>query len=166
MTFADIAPGQTVFLDANPLVEHFATNMHTGPACTAMLERVASGEIHAYTSAHVLGEMAHRLLTFEACATFGWPYKGITQRLANHPAEITKLYKYRQAIDEVPYFGVQVLPVLPHHVPYAGDLMRQHGLLFNDGLVAALMADHGLLHLASSDADFDRVPGLTRYAAI
>jgi hypothetical protein len=25
---------------------------------------------------------------------------------------------------------------------------------------------HGLIHLASNDADFDRVPGITRYAPV
>ncbi len=164
MTFADIPAGQVVFLDANPLVEHFATNLLTGPACTALLKRIANQEIQASTSTHVLGEMAHRLLTFEACATFGWPYKGIAQRLANHPNEITKLSKYRQAINEVTLFGIQIFPVLPHHVPLACDMMRKYGLLFNDALVTALLNDHSLCHVASNDADFDRVPGLTRYS--
>ncbi|MCR4413828.1 MAG: PIN domain-containing protein [Thermoguttaceae bacterium] len=46
----------------------------------------------------------------------------------------------------------------------AGDASRRTGLLTNDALVVAVMQRHGLTHLASHDADFDRVPGLTRYA--
>ena len=34
----------------------------------------------------------------------------------------------------------------------------------NDALIVGVMLAHGLTRLASSDADFDRVPGLTRYA--
>ena len=30
--------------------------------------------------------------------------------------------------------------------------------------IVAVMQSHGLVNLASNDADFDRVPGLTRYA--
>lgn len=101
-----------LFVDANVFVDHFAPNPATGASCTAFLRRVANQEIKAITSTHVIGEMAHRLLTLEACAVFGWPYKGIAQRLAGHPADIQKLSKYRQAIDEVPLFGVQVLPVV------------------------------------------------------
>ncbi len=41
---------------------------------------------------------------------------------------------------------------------------QQTGLLTNDALIVAVMQAHGLVNLASSDADFDRVPGLTRYA--
>ena len=38
------------------------------------------------------------------------------------------------------------------------------GLLSNDALIVAVMQANGLTRLASHDADFDRVPGLTRYA--
>ena len=40
------------------------------------------------------------------------------------------------------------------------------GLLTNDGLIVAVMQAHGLTKIASNDADFDRVPGLTRYAPL
>jgi len=36
--------------------------------------------------------------------------------------------------------------------------------LSGDALVVAVMREHGLVNLASNDADFDRVPGLTRFA--
>ena len=37
-------------------------------------------------------------------------------------------------------------------------------LLTGDALIVAVMQANGLTHVASNDADFDRVPGLTRYA--
>jgi hypothetical protein len=36
----------------------------------------------------------------------------------------------------------------------------------NDAITVALMQAHGLNKIASSDADFDHVPGLTRYAPV
>jgi predicted nucleic acid-binding protein len=45
-------------------------------------------------------------------------------------------------------------------------LSQQYELLTGDALIVAIMQAHGLTNLASSDADFDRVPGLTRYAPI
>jgi predicted nucleic acid-binding protein len=36
--------------------------------------------------------------------------------------------------------------------------------LTNDAMVVAVMRANGLTNLANHDADFDRVPGLTRYA--
>jgi predicted nucleic acid-binding protein len=103
-------------------------------------------------------------MSLEACAVFGWPFAGIARRLRRHPDEVQKLTRYRQAIDAVIAIGVQVLPTLAHHVSSAASISKQHGLLSNDALVAALMSEHGLSQLASHDADFDRVPGITRFA--
>ena len=43
-------------------------------------------------------------------------------------------------------------------------LCQQFDLLTNDALIVAVMQHHGLTNTASHDADFDRVPGITRYA--
>jgi predicted nucleic acid-binding protein len=46
----------------------------------------------------------------------------------------------------------------------AAALSQQIGLLTNDALIVAVMQAHGLSRVASNDSDFDRVPGLMRYA--
>ncbi|HTU91176.1 MAG TPA: PIN domain-containing protein [Gemmataceae bacterium] len=46
------------------------------------------------------------------------------------------------------------------------ELCQQIGLLTNDAAVVALMLSSGLTKIASNDADFDRVSGLTRYAPV
>ena len=46
----------------------------------------------------------------------------------------------------------------------AAAISQQFGLLSGDALIVVVMREHGLVHLASHGADFDRVPGLTRYA--
>jgi predicted nucleic acid-binding protein len=56
-------------------------------------------------------------------------------------------------------------PALPPHlVDIAAAMSQQTGLLTNDALVVAVMQANGLTNLASSDADFDGVAGITRYA--
>jgi len=164
MTFNDLVNGEAVFLDGNALVYAFAPHPVLGPACKALLERIEQHELQGYTSSHVLGEMAHRLMTIEACKLFGWPFQGIAHRLKRHPAEVQQLSLYRQALDELSIIGIHVLPITAHLVSLAADVSRQFGLLSNDALVVATMRDHGLTNLASNDADFDRVPGITRYA--
>jgi len=57
-----------------------------------------------------------------------------------------------------------VLPVSESLVLAATHISGQCELLTGDALIAAVMRQHGLTNLASEDADFDRVPGLTRYA--
>jgi predicted nucleic acid-binding protein len=55
------------------------------------------------------------------------------------------------------------LTILPTLVVEAAKISQQTGLLSNDALTVAVMQANGITKLASNDADFDRVPGLTRY---
>ena len=164
MTFADLAAAVAVFLDANTIVYHFSRHSRYGTACTGLLERIARKELVGSTSSHVLSEVAHRLMTLEATDRYGWPYAGIAQRLRRHPAEVQALTRFRQAVDEVPRYGIQVLAVPPPLIHAATERSQRYGLLHNDALIVAVMQANGLNNLASQDADFDRVPGLVRYA--
>lgn len=163
MIFSDIPPGETVVIDANIFAYHFQPHPGLGTACSDFLERVERAEISGITSNHVLTELAHRLMTLEACEKYGWPYAGIAQRLKRHPAEVRKLTRFRQAVEKIPRFGVQVLSVQPKLIETGCAISQETGLLSNDALLVALMRHHGLTLLASHDADFDRVPGLTRF---
>jgi predicted nucleic acid-binding protein len=166
MTFDAIPAGLALFVDANPLLYYFTAHAQYGAACQKLLDRIENQEITGFTSAHVLAEVVHRLMTVEACQSFGWPVRGIARRLRHHPAEVQQLTRARQAVDEITLIGLDVLPVGKAHVSLAPDISRQTGLLCGDALVVAVMRDRGLAHLASQDADFDRVPGITRYAPV
>lgn len=45
MTFASIANGSAVFLDANTLVYHFIAHAQFGAACTELLERIENRDL-------------------------------------------------------------------------------------------------------------------------
>src|SRR5262245_10610936 len=164
MTFADIPAGARVFLDANTFVYHFIAHPVFGPPCAALLTEIEHKQVAGFISSHVLGEVAHRILTLEAQQTFGWPAAGMANRLKRHPAEVRRLTKHRQVIDEVSAIGVQVLPVDGSHVSLAADFTHQFGLLNNDALLVVVMRSNGLTYLASNDSDFDQIPGLTRFS--
>lgn len=164
MTFDDLAIGQSVFLDANTFVYHFAPDPALGPACRGLLRRVENGEFQGFTSTHILSEAAHRLMTIEASAKFGWPFAGIVYRLQSHPAEVQQLTSPKTAVDRILNSRIQVLTVAPSLLSAATTVSQQTGLLTNDALLVAVMQANGLSDLASNDADFDRVTGLSRYA--
>jgi predicted nucleic acid-binding protein len=164
MTFLDILVGQAVFVDTNIFLFYFRPDPVLGPPCDQLLRRIENGDIQGFTSAHVLNEMAHRLMTEEAHQRFGWPMTGIARRLRRHPTQVQTLSRPRQAIDELSLIGLPVLPVTGAQVSLAIDVSNQHGLLSSDALIVTVMRQHGLQALASHDPDFDRVPGLTRYA--
>ena len=163
MNLSSVAAGATVFPDANVLVYHFAPDPQLGPACTDLLVRICKQEIIGYTSTHVLSEMAHRLMTLEAMRTFGWPVAAIAQRLRQHPAEVQTLTAFRRALQEIPQHGIRTLTIPSDLVEAAAAISQQTGLLSNDALIVAIMRRHSLVNLASGDADFDRVPGISRY---
>jgi predicted nucleic acid-binding protein len=112
----------------------------------------------------VLGEVAHRLMTMEAHNRLGWPFAGIGNRLRSNPAEVQNLTVFRLASEKVLQGPIQILNITPATLATAVVLCQQLGLLTNDGLIVATMQAHGLTKLASHDGDFDRVPGITRYA--
>jgi predicted nucleic acid-binding protein len=164
MTFANIPQGSQVFIDANTLVYHATADPNYGVACRQLMERIARREIEGLTSAHALGDVAHRVMTLEAIAQFGWPAQGIGNRLRQHPADVQRLTRFRQAVDDVAQIGIQVLAIDGPLVVTAALLSQQYGLLTGDALIIAVMQQHHLTSIASLDTDFDRVPGLTRYA--
>jgi predicted nucleic acid-binding protein len=100
----------------------------------------------------------------EAVDYFGWPIAGVARRLQRHPDELSRLTRFRQAVDEIPRFGIVVLPITGPLVSAAAAISQQYGLLSGDALVVATMREQRLVHLASHDADFDRMPELRRYA--
>jgi predicted nucleic acid-binding protein len=166
VTFLMIPSGVVVFLDANTLIYHFTNHPRYGAACTQLVTRVELGGLRGLTSAHVLADVAHRLMTLEAIARKGWPQAGVAARLRKHHDEIPALTEYRQAVARIPLLGISVIPTTQLHVEQAGRLSQQHELLTGDALIVAAMQQHGLTHLASNDDDFDRFPGITRYGPV
>jgi predicted nucleic acid-binding protein len=166
MNFAALLAGTSVFLDANVIVYSYADEPSFGPPCTDLLERIELKHLQGYISAQVFSEITHRLMTLEACQAFGCSYTGIARRLRRHPAEVQKLHEFRAALDDIVAIGIHILPIHAQNILSAGDLSLQHGLLSSDALVVAMMQFNGLTNLASNDADFDRVPGITRFGPV
>lgn len=155
-----------VFIDANCLVYAATSDPTYGTACQWLLEEIENKNLQGCTSAHVLGDLSHRLMTIEAALLFTRPMTGIANWLRRHPAEVQRLAQYRQSLDDLLAIPLPILSVTGSQVSRAADFSRLYGLLTNDALIVAVMQDHGLTHLASNDADFDRVPGITRYAPV
>jgi predicted nucleic acid-binding protein len=166
MTFDDLQSGDSVFVDANTLIYHFTNHAKYGDPCTRLVERIENQEIEGFSISHCLADVAHRVMTIEAMGRLGWPVAGLAARLKKHHAEIPKLSLYQQASAKVGQMGIQVLSVTEQMVLAATTFSKQFELLTGDALIVAAMRQHGLTKLASEDADFDRVQGITRYAAV
>ncbi|MEX2170636.1 MAG: PIN domain-containing protein [Pirellulales bacterium] len=166
MIFDDIPDGASLFIDANTFVYAFSKHAQLGVACSELMERIDEGDVAGFTSTHVLSETAHRLMTLEACALFGWPFAGIANRLKQRPAELQQLSAHQRAIDDILQSQIQILTIQPQLVLTATRINQQFGLLSNDALIVAIMQAQSLTAISSHDTDFDRVPWIVRYAPV
>ena len=166
VTFNDIPHGATVFIDANCLVYAATLDPTYGTACQRLLEAIENKDLSGVTSAHVLGEVCHRLMTIEAAQLYNRPMSGIANWLRRHPGEVQRLAQYSRSMDDLAAIPMMIVPVSDADVANARQFSRQFGVLTNDGLIVGVMQRHGLTSLASNDADFDRVQGVTRYGPV
>jgi predicted nucleic acid-binding protein len=164
MTFAELLAGDSVFMDANTFVYHFAPDPLLRSPCSQLLQRIENQEIAASTSTAILSEVAHRLMSIEARSRLGWSSGKALARLKQNPATVQSLTNFRTAVQNILQSKIQILTIAPLLIDTAATISQQTGLLTNDALIVAVMQANGLTKLASNDADFDRVPGLTRYS--
>lgn len=165
LNLASIRSGSHVFVDANIFVYSFASDATFGTPCSEFLDRIQAQDLSASISSALLSDVAHRLMTLEACDLMGWAYAGIGRRLRRDVTVIQRLRKHRQALDEI-LKVVTVVEVTGADVLRAADLGGVHVLLSGDGLILAVMERLRIQSLASNDADFDRIPTITRYSPL
>lgn len=164
MTFLDLGVGDAVFLDANTFVYYFAPDPRWSSPCGLLLQRIQNQEIAGHTSAAILGETAHRLMTIEARTRHRWTSGKVLHRLRQNPHIVQTLTNSEAAVASIVGSRVQIFLVDAGLVVAAAAVSRQTGLLTNDALTVALMQAHGLTKLAGNDPDFDRIAGITRYS--
>jgi predicted nucleic acid-binding protein len=162
MTFADLAPGDALFVDANTLIHLFQPHPQWGHECQQLIQRIDNQDLIAFTSTHVVSEVCHRLMTMEAIRKLHWPLPGIGNRLRTNPDAVRGLSQFRLAVEQIAHSRLQILTITPAILVVAVALCQTLGLLTNDAITVALMQAHGLPRIASSDTDFDRVPGIMR----
>jgi predicted nucleic acid-binding protein len=132
--------------------------------CRRFLLRCERGELFGVTSVGVLLEVTHRLMVSEAVAAGLVPAGRAVRRLQEHPEVVKHLARYLEQVAEISAWGVEVRPVDLGVCLRAAEASGRYGLLTNDALVVATMADGNIEGIATSDTDFCRVAGLRVYA--
>jgi predicted nucleic acid-binding protein len=164
MTFADLAGGDSVFVDANILIYHVGPDPLFGAVCRQLLQSIDNQQLHGFTSTHVLAEVAHQLMIIEASTLPGWTLGKVRQRLQQQPGVVQQLTLFRRTIETVLQSNLRILTLAPASLGDAVVLSQRQGLLTNDAITVSVMQANGLTRIASADTDFDGVPGITRYA--
>ena len=150
--------GISLFIDTNVFLYHV---FGTHPSCTRVFARIQRRELRGYTSPTVLTEVLHKLMLAEVGERYPIMPAGALRTLRRHPEIIATLTKGAELIRQFPTWRIRIVPVRWHHVQTAMDLARRHHLMTTDALILATIRASRLIHLATNDTDFLRVPNLT-----
>ena len=148
MTLEAIEEGAAVFIDANIFLYHFAG---ASPQCTALLGRCESRELRGATSALVVAEVCHRLMTIEAVERKLVSPRNVVGKLAARPDAVRQLITYEIATEAIPSMGIEISPLTETTLMHGLRIQRRWGLLTNDSLVVAAMLAGGFRILATAD---------------
>ena len=157
VTGAVAAAGTTVLIDSTIFVYHFTA---ASEDCRAFLARCESGRIEGITSAAVIAEVTHRLMTVEAVMRGLVTPGNVARKLAEKPEIVRMLSQYERDAEAIALMGVRIVTLDLPALLRGGELRAAHGLMTNDSLVAAAALDEAGGRLASADTAFDIVPGL------
>jgi len=148
LTLAELKDGATIFLDSNVLIYHFGGQ---SPQCTTLLRRCEHRELECATSALVLAEVCHRLMTLEALERGLLARGNIGRKLGEHPELVRQLSRYQAALDSISSMRVAVLDLTESLLESGLRLQSRYGLLTNDSLIVATMLQAGIRTIASAD---------------
>jgi predicted nucleic acid-binding protein len=157
MTLADLPFGTRVAIDANILIYR-----KVSPECGAFLNQCASGDFAAAIPSVSLAEFCHRRMMIEAQA-LGSLGSNPAKRLAGKSELVRQLTIYSKEVRELLASGLHLLTIEAADFLTALEIQKRHGLLTNDSLLAAASLRHGISAIATADANFDSVTGLTIY---
>jgi predicted nucleic acid-binding protein len=149
-----------VFVDATVCIYHFAG---ASLQCTRFLERCEHGTIAGVIGAHVLAEIAHRLMTVEAIRRGLVTSGNVATKLRAKPEAVRQLSLYQTNLDLLSTIGLEILPLSSDTIAASAAPRREHGLLVNDSLTVTLMRQAQIIAIATADRDFLRIPGLDAY---
>jgi predicted nucleic acid-binding protein len=156
-----VPDGAHCFVDANILHYALVPTFDTSPACLALLDRAIDGRVFLWASPQVLGDALHKVMMSEAARLAGRDRTRIVGYLKKHPKLIGQLVEWPHAIERLKVVPMQLLQTDADSLQDATRIACTHGLLTSDALTVALMQRRGIVHLATNDDDFDRVPDIT-----
>lgn len=159
----EVPKGSAIFVDANVFHLYLRGPRGIRDKCTRLLERIERGEVRGYTSALVLDELAYKLLLRRIEETHR---RNPLEVMGEDPSAIGKSSTY---VDEglnivLGIKGLEVLAVERRHVEEFVAHMKKYSLLPRDALHLSSMMAIGCKDIASTDGDFDSVPGIVRWS--
>ncbi len=159
----------TVALHSNIFVDTIIFDLHfksRSIACSALMRRIALGEVNAYVNTQVLSDLLHKSMCAEA-------FKKSLITSANHQ-KLKKLFvrdrtsalqltDYQQQVEDVLTFGVKVLRISRKTIIESKHERSSYVLMTGDSLHIHTMTNHSvpLTNIVTDDGDFAHIASLT-----
>jgi predicted nucleic acid-binding protein len=157
-----------VFVDTNIFVYHQVAHPIYGPDCRDFLNRVERGDIQAVTTNVCVNEAAYVLQMQRTASVLGTGHRPtIHARLAADAALAAEAWSVVEGLldllDALERGGLTIIQVELPDYRGASICGRQYQLVVSDATHVVVCQQLGVEHIASNDADLDRVPFLTRW---
>ncbi len=156
-TLPNLAGHSFIFIDANIFVYGLSGQ---SAQCRQFLERCLREEVGGITLFETVNEVTHRLMVAEALS------KGLithpnAKRLRENFKLIPALTDYWKNVERLLALNLLFVPVNDAVLKGGHAERLAAGLLTNDSMIVVSMREYGVSFLATNDADFERVAGIT-----
>lgn len=162
---ADFVADVPIFVDANIFLFHVFDDEKHGKAATSFLTRIENEETEALTSSLVVDEVFFKILVQEAAAHLKRPTIWNIKQAMKEKAFVEKVYapvlEYKAYLESLAFLGMRIVEVTGAHLLTAADIGAEVGLLITDAAHVAVVRERGISHLATADADFFNIEGIT-----
>jgi len=157
LKLSEIPEGTKIYIDANILLFPAFKHPKYGELCKNFLSRM---ERNACTSDFTLNEVFHKLMLAEISKRFNVKPMDETALIKRNPEVISELKIIWKEMELINESGIRIIT--------AGKLFpdflktsKNYNLMATDAMIVEIMKKNSLKDIATNDADFERVDGIT-----
>ena len=157
MILSEIRAGHTIFIDTNVLI-YARTNRSI--ECRQLLARCQARDVNGVISGFVVAEFCHRRMMQEA-QSFGRLSSNPARVLGQKPDVVRKLSVYADDVRALLNGELSLINTEEADFAVALEFQNRFGLLTIDSINLAVSRRLGINEIATADANFDHIQGLT-----
>jgi predicted nucleic acid-binding protein len=160
-SFSRIPANVSVMLDANIVIYALFPQIRQHESCRALLERGARDDIQLHLATHAAADVVHRAMVLELLAQGEFQKSAAAvAHLKKNPQAVQALTRYKTILPDLKQARINILPLTYRDLHNSRQYRDDYGLMVNDSIIVAVMKREKIQHLATNDADFERVPGI------
>ncbi len=160
-TFNRIPANVPVILDANIVIYALFPQVRHHEFCKKLLERGARGEVQLYLAANTVADVIHRVMVLELLTQGSFQKSAdAVIHLKKNPQAVRNLTRYKTILRDLKQARINILPLTYRDLHNSRQFRDEYGLMTNDSIIVAVMKREKIQHLATNDADFERVLGI------